>query len=73
MDTLIRVTPWWNFDIVHKIVDDMPDRHTSGDLGTAIDVPKLPERLPKPLEAGDRNQLLAALPTTRCPNCATAR
>jgi site-specific recombinase XerD len=33
-----------------------------GDLGTTIDVPKLPERLPKPLEAGDRDQLLAALP-----------
>jgi integrase/recombinase XerD len=32
------------------------------DLGTGIDVPKLPERLPKPLEAGDRDQLLAALP-----------
>jgi site-specific recombinase XerD len=25
-------------------------------------VPKLPERLPKPLEAHDRNQLLEALP-----------
>jgi site-specific recombinase XerD len=45
----------------------MPDRHTSGDLGTAIDVPKLPERLPKPLEAGDRNQLLAALPHDTLP------
>jgi hypothetical protein len=72
-DRLIRVTPWWNVDIVYKIVDDMPDRHTSGDLGTAIDVPKLPERLPKPLEAGDRDQLLAALPHDTLPNCATAR
>ena len=33
-----------------------------GDLGTTIDVPKLPERLPKPLEAADRDQLLEALP-----------
>jgi integrase len=66
-DRLIRVTPWWNVDIVYKIVDDMPDRHTSGDLGTAIDVPKLPERLPKPLEAGDRDQLLAALPHDTLP------
>jgi site-specific recombinase XerD len=66
-DRLIRVTPWWNVDIVYKIVDDMPDRHTSGDLGTAIDVPKLPERLPKPLEAGDRDQLIAALPHDTLP------
>ncbi|MBA2472071.1 MAG: tyrosine-type recombinase/integrase [Pseudonocardiales bacterium] len=33
-----------------------------GDLGATIDVPKLPERLPKPLEATDRDQLLEALP-----------
>jgi site-specific recombinase XerD len=33
-----------------------------GDLGTTIDVPKLPERLPKPLKAGDRDRLLEALP-----------
>jgi integrase/recombinase XerD len=38
-----------------------------GDLGTTIDVPKLPERLPKPLEAGDRNQLLEALPHDTLP------
>jgi integrase/recombinase XerD len=38
-----------------------------GDLGTTIDVPKLPERLPKPLEAGDRDQLLAALPHDTLP------
>src|SRR5947209_4240923 len=38
-----------------------------GDLGTGIDVPKLPERLPKPLEAGDRNQLLEALPHDTLP------
>jgi site-specific recombinase XerD len=31
-------------------------------LGVTIDVPKLPERLPKPLEATDRDQLLDALP-----------
>ncbi|HEX6404596.1 MAG TPA: tyrosine-type recombinase/integrase [Pseudonocardiaceae bacterium] len=34
----------------------------AGDLGATMDVPKLPERLPKPLEPGDRDQLLAALP-----------
>ncbi len=33
-----------------------------GDLGTTLDVPKLPERLPKPLEAHDRDRLLEALP-----------
>jgi integrase/recombinase XerD len=33
-----------------------------GDLGATIDVPKLPERLPKLLEATDRDQLLDALP-----------
>jgi site-specific recombinase XerD len=33
-----------------------------GDLGTGIDVPQLPEHLPKPLEAGDRDRLLEALP-----------
>jgi integrase len=38
-----------------------------GDLGTTIDVPKLPERLPKPLEAGDRDQLLDALPHDTLP------
>jgi site-specific recombinase XerD len=38
-----------------------------GDLGTTIDVPKLPERLPKPLEAGDRDQLLEALPHDTLP------
>ena len=44
-----------------------------GDLGTGIDVPKLPERLPKPLEAGDRDQLLDACPTTHCPSSAIER
>src|SRR5205085_6511835 len=33
-----------------------------GDLGATLDVPKLPERLPKPLEPTDRDQLLEALP-----------
>ena len=33
-----------------------------GDLGATVDVPKLPERLPKPLEVDDRDQLLEALP-----------
>ena len=33
-----------------------------GDLGTTIDLPRLPERLPKPLEADDRDRLLRALP-----------
>lgn len=33
-----------------------------GDLGPTLNVPKLPERLPKPLEPGDRDQLLDALP-----------
>ena len=33
-----------------------------GDLGTTIDLPTLPERLPKPLEADDRDRLLRALP-----------
>jgi hypothetical protein len=33
-----------------------------GDLGATLDVPTLPERLPKPLEPADRDQLLEALP-----------
>ena len=33
-----------------------------GNLGATIDVPKLLERLPKPLPAHDRDQLLEALP-----------
>ena len=33
-----------------------------GDLGTTIDLPRLPERLPKPLDPGDRDLLLQALP-----------
>jgi integrase/recombinase XerD len=33
-----------------------------GDPGATIDVPRLPERLPKPLDAGDRDRLLDALP-----------
>jgi len=32
-----------------------------GDLGATIDVPKLPERLPKPLDADGRDRLLQAL------------
>jgi site-specific recombinase XerD len=38
-----------------------------GDLGATLDVPKLPERLPKPLEPGDRDQLLEALPHDTLP------
>ena len=34
----------------------------AGDLGTTIDLPGLPERLPKPLEAATRDRLLDALP-----------
>ena len=34
----------------------------AGDLGTTIDLPHLPERLPKPLEAEARDTLLDALP-----------
>ena len=34
----------------------------AGDLGTTIDLPRLPERLPKPLEADTRDRLLDALP-----------
>lgn len=33
-----------------------------GDLGATIDVPRLPDRLPKPLDADDRDQLLEVLP-----------
>jgi integrase len=33
-----------------------------GDLGATLDVPKLPERLPKPLKASDWDDLLDALP-----------
>jgi site-specific recombinase XerD len=39
----------------------------TGDLAATIDVPKLPERLPKPLEADDRDQLLEALPRETLP------
>jgi site-specific recombinase XerD len=38
-----------------------------GDLGATLDVPKLPERLPKPLEPSDRDQLLEALPNDTLP------
>src|SRR5256714_6595440 len=38
-----------------------------GDLGATIDVPKLPERLPKPLEPNDLDQLLEALPNDTLP------
>ena len=34
----------------------------AGDLGSTIDLPRLPERLPKPLEAENRERLLQALP-----------
>lgn len=33
-----------------------------GDLGANVDVPRLPERLPKPLEAMHRDRLLSGLP-----------
>ncbi|MDQ6879435.1 MAG: site-specific integrase, partial [Candidatus Dormibacteraeota bacterium] len=33
-----------------------------GDLGATVDVPKIPERLPKPLEAQGRDRLLEGLP-----------
>jgi integrase/recombinase XerD len=35
----------------------------AGDLGAVIDVPKLPDRLPKPLEAGDLETLLDGMPS----------
>jgi integrase/recombinase XerD len=38
-----------------------------GDLGSTIDVPKLPEHLPQPLEARDRDVLLEALPAETLP------
>jgi site-specific recombinase XerD len=38
-----------------------------GDLGAGIDVPKLPERLPKPLADDDRDLLLEALPAGTLP------
>ena len=38
-----------------------------GDLGAGIDVPKLPERLPKPLADGARDLLLDALPAGTLP------
>ena len=38
-----------------------------GDLGTGIDVPKLPERLPKPLADGERDLLLEDLPAQTLP------
>lgn len=38
-----------------------------GDLGTGIDVPKLPERLPKPLADGERDLLLEDLPDGTLP------
>lgn len=38
------------------------ERWLPGDLGAVIDLPKLPERLPKPLEEDTRTRLVAALP-----------
>jgi site-specific recombinase XerD len=38
-----------------------------GDLGAGIDVPKLPERLPKPLADGERDLLLEDLPAGTLP------
>jgi len=38
------------------------ERWLPGDLGAVIDLPKLPERLPKPLEEDTRERLMAALP-----------
>lgn len=38
-----------------------------GDLGATMDVPKLPERLPKPLEESGRDRLLQALPSETLP------
>jgi integrase/recombinase XerD len=38
-----------------------------GDLGALIDVPKLPERLPKPLEDGAREALLETMPSGTLP------
>lgn len=39
----------------------------AGDLGSTIDVPRLPERLPKPLEEADRKHLLDGLPHSTFP------
>lgn len=33
-----------------------------GDLGTMIDLPQVPERLPKPLERDDRDRIMVAMP-----------
>lgn len=38
-----------------------------GDLGSGIDVPKLPERLPKPIDDTDRDRLLLDLPDDTLP------
>ena len=38
-----------------------------GDLGTMIDLPKLPERLPKPLDDNARERLLEAFPAETLP------
>jgi integrase/recombinase XerD len=38
------------------------ERWLPGDLGAVIDLPKVPERLPKPLHEESRERLLAALP-----------
>lgn len=39
----------------------------AGDLGTTIDLPRLPQRLPKPLERDDRDRLLIAMPASTLP------
>jgi site-specific recombinase XerD len=44
-----------------------------GDLGTTIDVPKLPERLPKPLRPVTGTGFLRHSPATRWPTSATGR
>jgi integrase/recombinase XerD len=41
---------------------------TSRDLAASIDLPKLPERLPKPLEASDRERLVQSLPSESLPH-----
>ena len=44
-----------------------------GDLGATIDVPRLPERLPKPLDSDDRDRLLEVLPAAVYTNSGRTR